>query len=298
MSIKSVDDLIARVENNKMGVEQAPLPPIEVSAPVEPESTEESSHDNVPHETTEDDAPEESKHAEEIAPESEPEKPVKPAKEAKESAIDEYGNPIAKSKTYNEEDVQRMIRERLARSRPNEQAIQPNIQKKVDNFEADPNSDESWDVQLKNFVKQTLQETQREESENRWRQEEAQRQADFESKFTTGMDKYSDFHQVVKGKPITDTMMMAARNLDNPAAFIYGAAKLHPQELARIASISDPYAQASEIGRLHEKMVKTRAAVSNAPKPIEPPKGVLPNKAINQPSLEDRIHQYAKQKRK
>ena len=113
------------------------------------------------------------------------------------------------------------------------------------------------------------------------------------------MGKYQDFHQVVAGKPITNQMMLATRSLENPAAFVYGAAKMHPQELDRISRISDPYQQAAEIGRLHEKMVKSRATISNAPKPIEQPKGNMPNKPVNdKPSIDSLILQHAAAKNK
>jgi hypothetical protein len=93
-------------------------------------------------------------------------------------------------------------------------------------------------------------------------------------------------------------MMLATRSLENPAAFVYGASKLHPKELDRISRIPDPIVQASEVGRLHERMVKERNMISKAPKPIEPTKSDMPGKVIPKVTIEDRIHQYAKQKRK
>jgi hypothetical protein len=122
------------------------------------------------------------------------------------------------------------------------------------------------------------------------------KQMEFEDKFNSGMSKYSDFHQVVSGKPITDSMLMAIRTFDNPAGFIYAASKIHSQEIDRIARIEDPYVQASEIGRLHEKMVKERKTVSKAPHPIESPKGDIGQKLDTIPSIESRIDSYGKQK--
>ena len=86
--------------------------------------------------------------------------------------------------------------------------------------------------------------------------------------------------------------------MDNQAAFLYGDKKLHPQELTRIYQINDPYVQASEIGRLHEKMVKESKSISKASQPLEPPKGDIGQKNTSKVTLEDRISQYAKQKRK
>ena len=62
-------------------------------------------------------------------------------------------------------------------------------------------------------------------------------------------------------------MTVATRSLKDPAAFIYAAAKRNPEELARIANLSDPYAQMVEIGRLEERMRKNKSTTS-APKPL------------------------------
>jgi hypothetical protein len=118
---------------------------------------------------------------------------------------------------------------------------------------------------------------------------------EFEDKFSSGMSKYNDFQQVVAGKPITDAMLMATRNFENPAAFIYAATKLHLEELNRISK-EDHYTQAVEIGRLHERMLKERKAVSKAPIPIDSPKGDIGQKLNTTPSIESRIDSYGKQK--
>ncbi len=232
-----------------------------------------------------------------IAAEEKPQEEIKEQKS--DSPIDEYGNPIEKPKMYSEDEVQRMIRERLSRGRHTEQ--QPTgsqISKATENFKADPESEESWEVQLENFIDKTIEKKQIKHAEQQWRQAENIRQAEFEEKFNSGMNKYNDFHQVVSGKPITDSMMLATRTLDNPASFIYGACKLHPQELQNIANMGDPYAQAAAIGRLHEKMVKNRGVLSQAPRPLDVPKGELPNKTLDKLSIDQRILEHAKQKRR
>jgi hypothetical protein len=218
---------------------------------------------------------------------------------APDSPIDEYGNPVEKSKTYTEEEVQRLIHDRLSRGRRNDNAPPQQVKKIQQDFEADENSEEPLAEQLKRFVYETITEREQRVSEQRWQQQQYAKQADFETKFTSGMGKYSDFHQVVDGKPITDHMVLATRAFDNPAAFVYGASKLHPQELDRIARIEDPYAQASEVGRLHERMLKERKQASNTSRPLEIPKGDMPQKtAPNSISIDERINNYGRQKRK
>lgn len=242
----------------------------------------------------------------EAAPEpevqSEPQVETTPEPEAKASdaPIDEYGNPLEKPKMYTEEQVQSMIRDRLSRGRHAEQQpTSQQVNQASEGFKHDPNAEESWEVQLEKFIDHRLETRERQLTEKQWKAQEAQKQADFEARFSAGMNKYQDFHQVVQGKPITDSMLLAARSLENPAAFMYAAAKMHPAELQRIASIPDTYQQAAEVGRLHERMIKESKVTSAAPKPLTTPRADMPAKTLdNSISLEQRIHQYAKQKRK
>ena len=288
---RSVDDLLVRVQNEQTAVD-SPQP--EVAAPTQPEAAmpepevAEPQDQPVPAESVPEAAEaQEEAHAEDVGPASDP---------VAAGPIDEYGNPVEKPKTYTEEEVQRMIRDRLARGRHAEQPTPQQVQKAADDFQADPDSEQPWEAQLEDFIDKTIEKRQAKQSEAQWRQQEAQKQADFESRFSSGINKYQDFHQVVQGKPITDSMMMATRNLENPAAFVYAASKMHANELDRIARIPDSTAQMVEIGRLHEKMVKESRSVSAAPKPVAAVRGDMPIKQHEHPSIDHRIQQHAKQK--
>jgi len=293
MEAKNIDDVLIKSMSNQPEPAQQPQEQVtSVERPVE-SVQEQSSSDSL--EASSSDAP--------MQQTEEPTNLVEndnKSVQSQESPIDEYGNPVEKPKMYSEEEVQNMIRDRLSRGRHVEQQpTQQQVRQDVEGFKQDPNSEEPWDVQLENFIEKTIDKRQTKLAEQQWQQQQAQKQAEFESKFTSGMNKYKDFHQVVSGKPITDSMMLATRTLENPAAFIYGASKLHPQELTRISNINDPYVQAAEIGRLHERMVKERKMTSNAPKPIEAPKGDIVQKNVgNHPSIDERINAYGRQKRK
>jgi hypothetical protein len=232
----------------------------------------------------------------EIQPETEE---VEELQSSKSDDIDEYGNQLPKARTYTEEEVQRMIRDRLTRGRQQEPAAQPTQQQvqqaKQEGFEADSNSEESWDVQLANFIDKRLEAREQQTQKQQWQQREQKLQADFEAKFTTGMQKYKDFSDVVAGKPITNEMMMAARSMKDPAAFIYAAAKQQPKELERIAQIPDAYQQAAEIGRLEERMRKARKT-SAAPKPVTKTKGDISGKDNGKVSVDQLIQYDAKRK--
>lgn len=274
MEAKSVDSiLVDQINQAQKPPVVAPSPAPEVSAPPPP-------------------APESAPALEADVPrgtESEPEPESKD-----QGPIDEYGNPIAPPKVYTEEEVNRMMRERFSRGKWAEQP-QPAPQV-APQPQAQP-GEENWEEQLNTYIDKRVETRERDRQERAWREDQAAKQADFEARFSSGMNKYQDFHQVVASQPISDSMLLATRTLENPAAFVYGAAKLYPQDLAKISHINDPIAQAAEIGRLHEKMVKNQTKLSAAPKPIETAKSDLPPKAVNpQLSIDQRINDYGRQK--
>lgn len=213
--------------------------------------------------------------------------------EKSDDEVDDYGNKIQSKKVYTEEEVQNMIRKRLKErhDQPQQQyqASPQQVQQAQDSFQHDPNSEETWEVQLDRHIRGTIQKIQNEQQENAFREHQNQLQKEFEEKFDNGRSKYSDFLEVVKGKPITNAMMMSTRSMEDPAAFIYAASKLQPQELQRIANISDPYQQAAEMGKLEERMRKAKTK-SSAPKPGTKIRSDMPEKYSGKPpSIDDKI---------
>lgn len=285
----NVDAVLTQVINEHMGVTPSqPVTEPQAAAPVEDQVTPANSEA-----TTETKADETKNDAEYL----ESEKPAAEEAAKSDSPIDEYGHPVAKPRMYSEDEVNRMMRERVARGRLAEAQPEQPVARPKDEIVGDENAgNEDWEVQLNNIIRKNINQVQQDEQNRRMQELERVKHEEFVGKFNTGMSKYNDFSQVVSDKPITDTMMLATRNLENPAAFVYAAAKLHPQELDRISRL-DHYSQAAEIGRLHERMVKERKATSHA-KPIELAKGDLPAKSSMKPSLEQRIAEHAKQKRR
>jgi hypothetical protein len=224
-----------------------------------------------------------------IQPESEPEdlenspeaeQQDAPSEQAEnEDGVDDYGNETVKSesKTYTEEEVNerinKAVRERLARLKesspaPNQQPTMQQQQQAADaGFQYDENSAQDWQQQLKQFIRQTNEEVMREQYQRQQSEREQAAQIQFEEKFHSGMSKFQDFREVVGSQPITDAMTVATRSMKDPAAFLYAASKRHGDELKRIAGLSDPYSQMVEMGRLEERMKKTRA-MTQAPRPI------------------------------
>lgn len=211
---------------------------------------------------------------------------------------DEYGNPSpnAETKTYTEEEVNnrinQAIRDRFARMERNQgtQGAQEQVRQTAQkDFEYDPESKESWQQQLESFVENTVTRMSHKQAQQAFNEKEQRAQAEFETKFHQGMTKFGDFQQVVGTKNITDAMVIASRAMADPAAFLYAAAKRAPQELERIAKM-DPYAQMVEIGKLEEKLKKTREP-TRAPKPaakVSEDMGI-PHKGDKSPSIEDLI---------
>jgi hypothetical protein len=246
-------------------------------------------------------------------PEEQEEKPEAPAVEPEtpepetaddesgdsESEVDEYGTEVPKQeKVYTESQVQAMIRDRLSRGQhaQQQQQAQPE-QPQAKDFQYDENSSQSWEQQLEQFMDGWASKREQKLQQQQWQQQEQQKQAQFEAKFSNGMAKYSDFREVVANQPIDDVMMVATRDMKDPAAFLYAAAKNHAAELQRIAQIQDPYTKIAEIGRLDERMKKQRTTHSKAPKPGTVTRS--DSTAQRQPnSLDDRIRQYESKLRK
>ena len=224
------------------------------------------------------------------------EKEQKPRKsETKDEDLDEFGSKTEKPRTYTEEEVQRMIRERLARGQQQPQPVQQPIQQPTQAPTTDPAGEESWEQQLETFVTNTVQKLGQKQQQEQWQQQEQRTQAEFETRFTAGMARYKDFQEVVRDKPITNGIMMAARSMKDPAAFVYAASKQQPKELERIAQIQDPYVLAAEVGRLEERMRKAKT-VSAAPKPGSKTKSDMSEKYTAKVTVDDKIRQHAQRK--
>ena len=195
---------------------------------------------------------------------------------------DDYGTEIPKQeKVYTQAEVDARINEAIRkrlkdRGETPQNPQNPKYQQQPQQQavpEYDPNSADSWEVQLESFIDNTLTKREQQRQQQEWQRQEQETQTNFEIRFNQGMAKYNDFEQVIMGKPLTPQMVIATRGMSDPAAFIYAAAKTQAPELDRISKIGDPYAQAIELGRLEERMRKARNPVSQAPKPITAPKG-------------------------
>ena len=215
---------------------------------------------------------------------------TKPEVHAETNTIDDYGIEIPKQeKVYTESEVQAMIRDRLSRGRTQQPEPQPQVQPNYEPQPVAPTDD--WEAQLDMLIDNRLSQREQRVQEQRWKQQEQETQAQFEVKFNQGMAKYPDFEQVVVGKPLTPQMVIATRGMQDPAAFIYAAAKTQAPELERIARIPDPYSQAVELGKLEERMRKARGQTSSAPKPIDMIKGDVPDKVEKKWSIDDKLRQ-------
>ncbi len=300
MSTHSVDALLATA-NLPQPTEPviAPVAPMENIGAVDANEEIEISHHQEPEKLNHLDQFRKDKEESLAKKSEETQENVEKTPEKKEN-IDDYGNEVPKERMYTESELQQRIRDRLrekhnppAQPQPTQQQVQ---QAAADGFEPDANSGETWQEQLGSFMDKHLETRTKKAQEREWKSQEDQRQAEFEVKFNAGIEKFKDFGDVTRGKPMTDGMLLATRAMQDPAAFIYAAAKNHTKELERIASIPDTIQQATEIGKLEERMRKTKN-ISSAPKPIKKVVGDVGGKAEQaQPSLDDLIRQDAQRK--
>lgn len=267
-NISSIDDLLMA----SVGNTQQPQTPEHI-AEVEEEVIKKA---EVPRETPAPDIldkAEEPEIAQEVEEEKEEEKV-----EAKDENLDEYGNELPKPRTYTEDEVNERInaavRERLARLERNsgqqfsQQQVQQQQKAAQQGFEYDENSTQDWQQQLEAFVEQTVARREQKQAQQIQQMREQQAQAEFDAKFQNGMRKFPDYVETLRSQPITDTMVIAARSMKDPAAFFYAAAKRAPAELQEISRDPDPISQIARIAKLEEKLKKTPMQQSKAPKPV------------------------------
>lgn len=244
-----------------------------VKTPAQPETHENQYVEEPPPESNEVEEPESEDSGFErdyIDPNEEADEELTESPAAKE--VDEYGNEAPPEKMYTLAELNdaknKAVRERLARMKEDmtpQQAQQ--LQQHAQTFNADPNSTESWQDQLEQFVEQTFNKISQKEVARQHQDKERQAHEEFTQKFTDGMGRFGDFREVVGSQPFDDPMTYALRGMKDPAAFAYAASKRHPEELKRISSLSDPYAKMVEMGKLEERMRK-KPSSTNAPRPI------------------------------
>lgn len=204
---------------------------------------------------------------------------------------DEYGNEVPAKKTYTEEEVNELMRQRFNRTRKEEstrQEVKPQEQQQE-------GQDENWEAQLENFVENTVKKISQKERDNIRQQKEQESLSRLEVNIHQSMSKYKDFKEVVGKVPMSDYMVKATKNFKDPGAFIYAASKTQSKELERIAQLDDPLDQAAEIGKLEERMRKMRSG-TNSPRPISQVKGDVENKSYIRPSVDDLVRKDALKK--
>lgn len=272
MSISSIDELL-------MGGSSAQQPmSAEEKFHSEPEPIEEVDYTDRPEHDDDNDMPEEPEGS------AEPEDYEEHAQEEHvkvEYDEDEYGNKKErmskgmkdrldrKERQYQREVEQRDREIQELRSQLANQGASREVQQAARDFEYDPNASGDWQQQLAQFVRQEVSSMSREKEETQARERDMEAQKEFETKFQRGMNKFDDFREVILSLPceITNPMTLATRGMENPAAFLYAAAKRNPEELERISKIRDPYAQMTEMGKLEERMRRNKP-VTKAPRPL------------------------------
>lgn len=212
--------------------------------------------------------------------------------------LDEYGNKKSKSRTFTEEEVNerinKAIRDRLSRGNqvtpPDTAATNSAV---AQGFEYDPNSADAWQVQLESFVEQTVTKMGQKQAQKNQQAREQQAQIELQQKIQNGLDRFSDFREVVGTQPITDAMTLSLRGMNDPSSFLYSASTRMPKELKRISELSDPYAQMVEMGKLEERLRQSRTT-TKTPRPMSRTSDdgiVVREPAAKTPTIEDLIAQ-------
>jgi len=158
-----------------------------------------------------------------------------------------------------EERIQQLVRER-------NEALE--YAKALEQTQAQPQEDVSWEDQIADNVLRRQQEAEAQ----RLRQVAAAKQQQFiQEKMEAARQEYPDFDQKVLGNPnlqISDHMLQVILTSDKGAAVSMYLAE-NPQEAAKIAANPNPYAQAMEMARIEERL-PNRKTITDAPPPVKP----------------------------
>ena len=279
--ISSIDDLLAGVGNtqqattpehkDKVQKQEEKAPVEELDDDVEPEDDEAGLVGD------EDDSDDNDESDDETDDEVEDKKPDE--SEDDDSELDEYGNKKErmskgmkerldrKEKQHQREIEQRDRELQTLRQQLQSQGASKEVQQAVKDFKYDPNEEVSWEQQLSDFVKATVTNLQQDQQNQARQMQEQRAQVEFQQKFSKGMERFNDFREVVGAQPIDDAMTLSLRAMTDPTAFIYAASKRHPTELDRISKLPDPYARMVEMGKLEERMRRSKPT-TKAPRPL------------------------------
>lgn len=198
---------------------------------------------------------------------------------------------------YTDSDVNKMIRDRLDRMKQTASPAQVDAIAKE--MKSDPNDQDAWKQEFIDIVKQVNKEENQKSERQKMEQDEIKRQSEFESKMNSGETKYKDFWKILNTAPITPTIMIGAREMEDPASFLYAASKLYPDELGKIAKMDNPAALMVQLGKLEERM-KRNAKTTAAPRPLTPMRGDFHGEDAPQkhePTIDERIQDHAKQRK-
>lgn len=217
----------------------------------------------------------------------------------RERNVDDYGNeidPDSDKKLYSKTDMNRMMRERLERMKIAPAQQQQIAQEVKKDFQVDPDSEVTWEQQLEAKIEATIEKKQRDAEMRQMQQEENAKMEVFRDKFDNGRVKFKDFEDVIGKHRVTNSMFLAIREFDDPAGFIYAAAKLKPDEFKKISEMTDPYTQSAALGKLEATMKRTGKTKTNSPPPVKRVAGDGQNRQVPQKSLDNLILSDAKRK--
>jgi hypothetical protein len=273
-NVSSIDDLLAGVGNSQQPATPEHKEKIQEQAELADDMEQETYEDT-------DSEPEgDSVDSEEEHHSSDDDEPSQNDKsDGSDEEVDDYGNKKErmskgmkerldrKEKQYQNEVAQRDYEIQQLRQKLSGTGASNEVQQAVKDFQYDPNDESGWQQQLTDFVKHTVTNMHVEQQTQQQKANEQKLEQQFKEKFTAGMDRFSDFREVVGKQPMDDAMTLALRGMNDPSAFIYAVSKRQPGELERISKIPDSYARMVEMGKLEERMRRNKPA-TKTPRPL------------------------------
>ncbi len=123
---------------------------------------------------------------------------------------------------------------------------------------------------VKNLVRETLLEAEKERREKEAQQAQYQAEAIFAAKLDRGIEKYDDFKEVITSPSVPFTQIMKAflETIPNPEDFSYNSIKYNVNKLQEISQLH-PVMQAVQMNELYKKFSEKsgRKTTTQAPPP-------------------------------
>ena len=214
--------------------------------------------------------------------------------------------PVKKKRLYSEKEMNRILSQSIERERRKFRKGQYEAQERSSNPSAGHSNESpngSNGSEIDRLVENKINSIFQQHNEQQQKVAFQSRQKNYQSKIQDAKNKLEDFDVVVSvGDHIknetTEALISATEHMEHPGEFIYELCKNHPDKLKKLDSLENPWAKATEIGKIAGVLSSQSKSISSAPAPISSEKQTVNQKAFSSNvSSEEKLRQHIKKLR-